>query len=511
MAGEKGLHLTALSCMFGLSVTAAAIALLHAASDQEHSRSRDDVPGYGGSHGTKNNLERPLSWLKSDHPFGVPLRNPRWNDEERSLLRTFLRPDRQDKHLQAGAGGTLPPRWQPRRSLAFYTRPSECSKPPHTYPNGSYPTSKLLTWRARPDRFLLAVCHYGQLHNQLLCMDKHFLLAALLNRTLIIPPGSFARGELFGWAWDLSIDRAHANACLGRGAILSLDEARARLGTRTVAVNNISCVVTSRTFCNPAAWNVDGLALTLPPGEPTVRSEERMTAARFLELFGGDDSKVVALEDQFVVKITDVPYRPYFPLDTSGCGGQPYLRAHPVIRAAADGFVRTVLGGGNFLAMHFRRGDFYKFWKPTRMWACYWPEIPAVSRALSAHAARRNITRVFVASNAHPAEIDLLRRLLRSAGPPDGGLEVLLLPRLDSLPANVTRPWADKWLKMKLDDDPYAAAIFDKLVCTRAANFIGTGGSTFSDDVYRIRWADGTAKCEDGDFLEFEQRVRAAA
>lgn len=414
-----------------------------------------------------------------------------WSDEESRLLHRSFRHSGPWYLPLDDEGG-------PQRR-ALYGRPGSCRRNMSSpYPSESFPEKDLLDWVPKPDRYLLAVCHYGQLNNQIKCMMKFFTAAAVLNRTLVIPPHSFSGGSRYAWPWELALDIPAAQRCLGRDAVITLDELRGRLGAPpggVVAVDAVVCF--ENKLCDPRRqWSVRDLNLTLPPEPPRnllnrwFSPGELRAAVAF-----ADGMRVLALEDLYGHTMF-VPHKGQDPL-RSLCGGGSYFRSHPALRDAAEGFANAVLGGDDFVAIHFRRGDFYDL--KDHMW----PDIPRLVRMLVKVAAARNVTRVFVATNAHLLEVELLAKLLYVVS--HARLRLVALPRVGDLPPAIRgQPWAEAWLAMGLDSSPFALAILEKLVCSHAALFIGSGGSTFSDDAFRIRQVEGRAICLDGNIQDLE-------
>ncbi|CAI5493364.1 unnamed protein product [Closterium sp. Naga37s-1] len=71
-------------------------------------------------------------------------------------------------------------------------------------------------WRPVKGRYLLALCMYGRLSNQEACMHMYLALAALLNRTLIIPRHGFAISVVaeYLWQWGVIVNVPHMRSCL---------------------------------------------------------------------------------------------------------------------------------------------------------------------------------------------------------------------------------------------------------------------------------------------------------
>lgn len=418
--------------------------------------------------------------------LGVPWEYATWHDEEDLLLRRSL-----------GHRGWPQGARQPSRRRALWGRPWECDKPNGTYPSEAFRERDLINWVPQPDRYLLAACHSGQLSNQIMCMMNGITYAAVLNRTFVVPYKSFARGfgqdSRFGWTWDLALDIPRAQECLGANAVVPLAELAARAGG-TVAVDALMCFEADH--CRPERdWDLEALNITLPPaggaappplvfGDKYRKPEDLRAAVAFA---GG--ARVLLFADLYAASL-QVPHHAQDPI-RSKCGGGSYFRSHPAIRAAAEGFAWAVLGGNDFVAIHLRRQDFYGWRKSVP-----WFEVPRLARFLARVAAARNVTRVFLATNAHLLEVDLLDRLLKVGT--HGRLQLVVLPNLSELPPSVTLPWAKPWLDLRLDSDIFARAILDKLVCTHARLFIGSIASTFTNDVFRIRKVEGRVTCHDG-------------
>ncbi|GJP35209.1 hypothetical protein CLOM_g19718 [Closterium sp. NIES-68] len=71
-------------------------------------------------------------------------------------------------------------------------------------------------WRPVKGRYLLALCTYGRLSNQEACLHMYLALAALLNRTLVIPRHGYAISVVaeYRWQWGVIVNVPHMRSCL---------------------------------------------------------------------------------------------------------------------------------------------------------------------------------------------------------------------------------------------------------------------------------------------------------
>ena len=70
----------------------------------------------------------------------------------------------------------------------------------------------------------MAVCVTGQMSNRLQCIQDYFGLAALLNRTLLLPSRDLG-GPPLSYYFPMTVDVSHAQWCLGGGRrVMALEE-----------------------------------------------------------------------------------------------------------------------------------------------------------------------------------------------------------------------------------------------------------------------------------------------
>eukprot|EP00850_Spirogloea_muscicola_P018053 SM000161S02435 [mRNA] locus=s161:213354:216595:+ [translate_table: standard] len=375
-------------------------------------------------------------------------------------------------------------------------------------PNGAHPRPALAA--VQEGKYLLAVCVYGRASNQVACMEHQLLLAALLNRTLVVDrsPLNAAWGPSLRWDWDVFFDVKHAEACYGPHSVISLEEYRKRhpepQGVTTI--HEVICYTDRKDTC-------DGLGTELGGSRKDLRwparfsrlgysrtGFARVSVEQFKAVVGVSQARLLTLGDLYGGVLTDPALyaHPFGPIRRT-C--KLPLRPHPAIIAAAEGFVNTFLGD-RFLAVHLRRND---FWAVQRLCAqpeiCYWP-IPEVARFIQEKAKRINATVVLLASDAHPLEDKLLRARL---GQSLSKVSVVRVPRQLSFAANGSSSqklcWlGDAWKKAGFEDGSiagFARMALEKVICSMSAAFLGTAKSTFSLHIIRMRLALGHHSCKD--------------
>ncbi|CAI5496324.1 unnamed protein product [Closterium sp. Naga37s-1] len=123
-------------------------------------------------------------------------------------------------------------------------RPASCATPTHLLPS----TPAFRPFDPTP---LLSSLMLHQVNNRIGCLYRHLILAALLNRTLLVPPvllspslayckhglsGSPCPSVPLPLIWDLG----HTRTCLGGDTVLRTDEFAARFG-RPLEVHHMRC------------------------------------------------------------------------------------------------------------------------------------------------------------------------------------------------------------------------------------------------------------------------------
>ncbi|CBI35787.3 unnamed protein product, partial [Vitis vinifera] len=160
----------------------------------------------------------------------------------------------------------------------------------------------------------------------------------------------------------------------------------------------------------------------------------------------------------------------------------------------AQRFVQTFLGK-SFTALHFRRHGFLKFCNAKEP-SCFFP-IPQAADCISRVVERADTPVIYLSTDAAESETGLLQSL------------VVLNGKLVPLIKRPTRNSAEKWdallYRHGLDGDSQVEAMLDKTICAMASVFIGAPGSTFTEDILRLRRGWGSASHCDEYLCQGEQ------
>jgi len=217
---------------------------------------------------------------------------------------------------------------------------------------------RTIQWNPRDGKFLLAICVSGQMSNHLICLEKHIFFAALLNRVLVIPSSKV------DYRFDRVVDIDRINKCLGKKVVVSFEEF-SHLRKGHMHIDKFLCY-----FSKPAPCYLDdewlkklgGLGLTMNKPEVVwdedTRNPKNKTVQDVLGKFSYDDD-VMAIGDVFYAEVErEWVMQPGGPI-AHQC--KTLIEPNRLISLTAQRFIQTFLGR-NFIALHFRRHGFLKFW-----------------------------------------------------------------------------------------------------------------------------------------------------
>jgi len=125
----------------------------------------------------------------------------------------------------------------------------------------------------------------------------------------------------------------------------------------------------------------------------------------------------------------------------------------PSLTAEPERFIRATFGGAPYLAFHLRRGDFIRTPRPH-------PTLDEVVAQVRQWSKATGISRVFLATDGSPEDVAYLK-------------ERIAFERY-------TPPAGDAYSDGVL-------AIFDQIIASRAATFVGTSSSTFTNEIFEER------------------------
>ncbi|THG05672.1 hypothetical protein TEA_013322 [Camellia sinensis var. sinensis] len=378
---------------------------------------------------------------------------------------------------------------------------------------------KTIEWNPKSNKYLFAICVSGQMSNHLICLEKHMFFAALLNRVLVIP------SPKVDYEFSRVLDIDHINKCLGKKVVVTFEEF-AEAKKNHLHIDKFMCYFSSPEPCFMDAERVKklkSLGISMNKLEPAwvedVKKPTKRTMQDVMDKFSSNDN-VIAVGDVFFADLEqDLVMQPGGPL-AHKC--KTLIEPSRLIMLTAQRFIQTFLGK-RFIALHFRRHGFLVFWvcvtvtKPLDIvksltWgicillcifplfpiadgafmqgtsiariinakkpSCFYP-VPQAAECISQVVERANAPVVYLSTDAAESETSLLQSLVVL-----NGKSVPLVQR----PArNKDEKWDALLYRHGLEGDPQVEAMLDKTICAMSTVFIGASGSTFTEDIRRIR------------------------
>ncbi|BAT98220.1 O-fucosyltransferase 36 [Vigna angularis] len=338
---------------------------------------------------------------------------------------------------------------------------------------------RTIQWNPRDGKFLLAICVSGQMSNHLICLEKHIFFAALLNRALVIPSSKV------DYRYDRVVDIDRINKCLGKKVVFSFEEF-SNIKKGHMHIDKFLCYFSKPTPCYlDDEWlkKLGGLGVTMNKQEAVwdedTRNPKNKTAQDVLGKFNYDDD-VMAIGDVFYAEV-----EPEWVMQPGGpiahqC--KTLIEPNHLISLTAQRFIQTFLGR-NFIALHFRRHGFLKFCNAKKP-SCFYP-IPQAADCIMRVVERADAPIVYLSTDAAESETGLLQSLVVLNGRP---VPLVMRPARNS---------AEKWdallYRHGLEGDTQVEAMLDKTICAMSSVFIGAPGSTFTEDILRLRRGWGSA------------------
>ncbi|KAL2336335.1 hypothetical protein Fmac_010781 [Flemingia macrophylla] len=339
---------------------------------------------------------------------------------------------------------------------------------------------RTVEWKPRDGKFLLAICVSGQMSNHLICLEKHMFFAALLNRVLVIPSSKVD----FPYHKVVDIDRI--NKCLGKKVVVSFEEfSVAKKGH--LHVDKFLCY-----FSHPQPCYLDderlkrlgslGLSMSKPKAvwdDEDIKNPKKRTVQDVLDKFSYDDD-VMAIGDVFYAELErEWMMQPGGPI-AHQC--KTLIEPSRLIMITAQRFVQTFLGR-NFIALHFRRHGFLKFCNAKKP-SCFYP-IPQAADCILRVVERADAPVIYLSTDAAESETGLLQSLVVLNGRP--------VPLVKRPPRNSAEKWDALLYRHNIEEDSQVEAMLDKTICAMSSVFIGAPGSTFTEDILRLRKDWGSA------------------
>ncbi|CAA6655788.1 unnamed protein product [Spirodela intermedia] len=313
---------------------------------------------------------------------------------------------------------------------------------------------RTVEWKPKKNRFLFAI----------FCLHKHMFFAALLGRVLVLP------SPKVDYHYERVIDVDHINKCLGEKVVISFEEF-SEIMKNQMHIDRFICYMASPPcFVDEEhAKRLKGMGLSLSkleaawPEDAKLNQPKKRTVNEVRSRFSCND-KVLAIGDMFYADVEEEwIMQPGGPL-AHKC--ETLIQPSRLIILTAQRFVQTFLGS-NYIALHFRRHGFLQFCN-IKSESCFFP-IPQAAECILRVVEKANSPVIYLSTDAADSETNLLQSLVMSNG------KVIPL---------VKRP-----------DHNSVEAMLDKTICAMSNVFIGSYGSTFTDDIFRLRkdWGSSSA------------------
>ncbi|KAA8541568.1 hypothetical protein F0562_022720 [Nyssa sinensis] len=338
---------------------------------------------------------------------------------------------------------------------------------------------RTIEWKPSSNKFLFAICLSGQMSNHLICLEKHMFFAALLNRILVIPSSKF------DYQYNRVLDIDHINKCLGRKVVVTFEEFE-EIKKNHLHIDRFICY-----FSSPKPCYVDGehvkklksMGISMNKLEPAwvedTNKPKKRTVQDVKAKFSFDDN-VIAIGDVFYADVEqEWVMQPGGPL-AHKC--KTLIEPSRLIMLTAQRFIQTFMGE-RFIALHFRRHGFLKFCNAKKP-SCFFP-IPQAADCISQLVERANTPVIYLSTDAAESEISLLQSLVVVNGK--------TVPLVKRPARNSAEKWDALLYRHGLEGDSQVEAMLDKTICAMSTVFIGSSGSTFTEDILRLRKDWGSA------------------
>ncbi|KAH9618851.1 hypothetical protein KSS87_009479 [Heliosperma pusillum] len=336
---------------------------------------------------------------------------------------------------------------------------------------------RTIEWNPRLDKYLFAICVSGQMSNHLICLEKHMFFAAVLGRVLVIP------SHKVDYEFNKVLDIEHINKCLGKNVVFTFEEF-AEAKKKEMRIDKFICYFTDCYVDDEHAKKLKSLGLSLPklqsPWGEDVKEPKKRTIKEVKAAFSSDDA-VIAIGDVFFADVErDWVMQPGGPI-AHKC--RTLVEPSRLIMLTAQRFVQTFLGK-NYVALHFRRHGWLKFCNAKNP-SCFF-SVPQAASCIARVVARSNTPVIYLSTDVADTETGLLQSLLVVDGK--------TVPLIQRPSRNSAEKWDALLYRHGLDGNSQVEAMLDKTICAMSSVFIGSSGSTFTEDIIRLRrgWASAS-------------------
>eukprot|EP00850_Spirogloea_muscicola_P017642 SM000154S01377 [mRNA] locus=s154:63240:66551:+ [translate_table: standard] len=203
--------------------------------------------------------------------------------------------------------------------------------------------SELYNWEPQPEKYLLAVCLYGEQSNQQICMENYLLMAGLLNRTLVVSRHTFKREKRYDWDWEYFFDLDSAQRCFGNNTVISLREYKKRYPRPDdkAVINEIVCWKKKYCVELPETTKQDRPDIIWPKKATYEGFPGRSYIWTIMDVLPKFTGQMVTFGDIYGEYLHGASFaynKPFGPIRRN-CS-LPFL-PHSSITSAAEGFVKT--------------------------------------------------------------------------------------------------------------------------------------------------------------------------
>ncbi|KAE9453338.1 hypothetical protein C3L33_14757, partial [Rhododendron williamsianum] len=293
------------------------------------------------------------------------------------------------------------------------------------------------------------------------------------------------RKSQIDYQFDRVLDIDRINKCVGRKVVVEFDEFAEAMKNH-LHIDKFMCYFSLPQPCfmdDDHVKKLKSLGISMDKLEAAWIEDVKRTTKRTMQdvtaKFSSNDN-VIAIGDVFYADVErDLVMQPGGPL-AHKC--KTLIEPSRLILLTAQRFIQTFLGE-KFVALHFRRHGFLIFCNAKKP-SCFFP-IPQAADCIARVVERANTPVVYLSTDAAESETSILQSLVVVNGK--------AVPLIKRPARNPAEKWDALLYRHGLDGDPQVEAMLDKTICAMSTVFIGSSGSTFTEDILRLRKDWGSA------------------
>ncbi|GMH03849.1 hypothetical protein Nepgr_005688 [Nepenthes gracilis] len=339
--------------------------------------------------------------------------------------------------------------------------------------NRKFVERRTIEWNPKSNKYLLAICVSGQMSNHLICLEKHMFFAAVLNRVLVLPSSKA------DYHYSRVLNIKHINKCLGRKVVITFGEFY-EMKRKDMRIDKFICYFSLPQHCyidEDHVKKLKALGFSMPklesPWVDNIKNPKKRTVQDIQAKFTSDD-EVIAIGDMFFANVEkEWVMQPGGPI-AHKC--KTLIEPSRLIMLTAQRFVQTFLGK-DYVALHFRRHGFMKFCNVKKP-SCFYP-VPQAADCITRVVERASTPLVYLSTDAAESETRLLQSLIMLDRKP--------VPLVKRPSRNSAEKWDALLYRHGLAGVSQVEAMLDKTICAMSSVFIGSSGSTFTEDIIRLR------------------------